>query len=52
LVAIGGDEMSEVGELKGWWYLLMMALPMIAMYGIFLIHFWWTHRKGAERDEQ
>ena len=33
-------------------YLMMMALPIITLYGIFLIMFWWTHRKGAEKDEQ
>ncbi len=33
-------------------YVVMIVLPVITLYGIFLVSVWWTHRKGAERDEQ
>jgi hypothetical protein len=37
---IGGDwkKMFAVG-----------VLPVLIAYGIFIIHLWWQHRKGAEK---
>ncbi len=41
--------LSESKELS---YLLMMVLPLVALFGAVFVQLWWQHRKGAERDEQ
>lgn len=44
--------LSESGVMRVVRYVVMIVLPVVMLYGIFLVSMWWTHRKGAERDEQ
>ena len=44
--------LNEMGVMRVVRYAVMVVLPVVMLYGIFLVSFWWTHRKGAEKDEQ
>ncbi len=44
--------LSGLGVMRVFRYAVMIVLPVVMLYGIFLVSIWWTHRKGAERDEQ
>ncbi len=44
--------LSGQGVMRVVRYVVMIVLPIVTLYGIFLVQVWWTHRKGAGRDER